>query len=55
MVTENVCTSAGIANGTRGIITSIILDPREPLFIVIKVNGNGRTSFDGLQKDEVLV
>ncbi|KAI5984255.1 hypothetical protein EDC04DRAFT_2834046 [Pisolithus marmoratus] len=70
MVTENVCTSAGIANGTRGIITSIILDPREPntvndneqiklhyppLFIVIKVNGNGRTSFDGLQKDEVPV
>jgi ATP-dependent exoDNAse (exonuclease V) alpha subunit len=30
MVTQNISTEAGIANGTRGIITDIILDPREP-------------------------
>jgi hypothetical protein len=29
MITQNISTEAGIANGTRGIITNIILDPRE--------------------------
>ena len=31
MITLNISTEAGIANGTRGIITDIILDPREPV------------------------
>jgi len=31
MITQNILTEAGIANGTRGIITDIILDPREPV------------------------
>ncbi|KAI6025676.1 hypothetical protein F5J12DRAFT_964435, partial [Pisolithus orientalis] len=53
IVTENVSTSAGIANGTQGIISNIVLDPREPddlekcdeiklhyppLYITMKVN-----------------
>ncbi|KIK74992.1 hypothetical protein PAXRUDRAFT_835834 [Paxillus rubicundulus Ve08.2h10] len=30
MVTENLTTAANLANGSRGSITNIILDPREP-------------------------
>lgn len=29
MITENICPAINLANGTRGIITDIILDPRE--------------------------
>lgn len=32
MVTENVNTALGLANGSRGKITGICLDPREPVF-----------------------
>ncbi|KAG2085768.1 uncharacterized protein F5147DRAFT_781896 [Suillus discolor] len=30
MVTKNICTRAGIANGSRGTIAKIVLDEREP-------------------------
>lgn len=30
MVTKNICTQAGLANGTRGTIAQIVLDEREP-------------------------
>jgi len=67
MVVINVATEADIANGTRGTIHDIILDPREtptqgedgttvlkyPPAIIFKPNGKCNVKFDGL--DEGLV
>lgn len=39
MITENIATVANIANGSRGVITSIVLDPRESDLTPVNENG----------------
>lgn len=39
MITENITTVANIANGSRGVITSIVLDPREDAHVPVQNNG----------------
>jgi hypothetical protein len=68
MVTENVDTDLDIANGSRGVVTAVVLDPDEPqpnantpivtllkppLYIVVKLDRTKAQRLPGLEANEI--
>jgi ATP-dependent exoDNAse (exonuclease V) alpha subunit len=45
MVMKDICTHAGLANGTRGTIAQIVLDEREPGYETLNVQGRITLTF----------
>lgn len=67
MLTNNISTNLGMANGARGTVQSIVLDPDEtadlgkeiiepnltPAYITVKLHGRPGIKLDGLEEDVV--